>query len=60
MNPEMLIKMKFTFDTGFNLLVYGVGSKRKLLNDFVAQYFKTKYTTIIVNGFHNGTTFKDI
>lgn len=57
---------------GFNLIFYGLGSKRKLLNEFATTYLATgnhsgvlnkdniHFPVLIVNGFFPSITIKDI
>jgi origin recognition complex subunit 2 len=49
----------FELHAGFNLVFYGYGSKRNLLNDF-AQSSLTDGPMIVVNGFFPSITIKDI
>eukprot|EP00347_Sterkiella_histriomuscorum_P014737 403359737 len=52
-------QMKYYLECGFNLLVYGVGSKRNLVNQFVQSYL-SEDPKLIVNGFHSGVSIKSI
>lgn len=44
---------------GFNLLLYGVGSKMKLLQTFKAE-FLYEYPSVTINGFNPGITVQEI
>ncbi|CDW82556.1 origin recognition complex subunit 2 [Stylonychia lemnae] len=50
---------KYFLDCGFNLLIYGIGSKRKLINNFIQHYLQQE-PCIILNGFHSATTIKSL
>lgn len=50
-------ELEFYLDCEFNLLVYGVGSKRKTLNRFAERVVMPQ---IIVNGYHAATTIKSV
>lgn len=52
-------RMKYYLDCGFNLLVYGVGSKRNILNYFTSTHI-TSDSCLIINGFHSATNIKVI
>ncbi|KAG6329505.1 hypothetical protein ID866_9584 [Astraeus odoratus] len=45
---------------GFNLLFYGFGSKRAILNKFATECLSKKGHVVVVNGFQPNTTLKDI
>jgi hypothetical protein len=49
--------MEYYLDCEFNLLIYGVGSKRKLINRFHDRIAMPKF---VVNGYHAGTTIKAV
>jgi hypothetical protein len=49
----------FEMQYGFNLLFYGYGSKKKLLNEFASSYFKGK-PLLTVNGFFPSVNLKSI
>ena len=49
--------MKFYLESGFNLLVYGFGSKWAILNDFVQTHLEFK-ETVVFNGYHNQINVK--
>ena len=52
-------QMKYYLNCGFNLLIYGVGSKRNFVNRLV-QYHLATDPCLVINGFHSGTTMKTI
>lgn len=52
-------QMKYFLDCGFNLLVFGSGSKRSLMNVFVDNMVSDQ-PCFIVNGYHSGTNLKVI
>lgn len=54
---EMHQNMKHYLNCGFNILLYGVGSKRNFLNNFVQQYLYVE-PKVYVNGFHSAITMK--
>ena len=43
--------MKYYINCGFNILLYGVGSKRWFLNNFALQCLANDGPVLIVNGF---------
>jgi len=51
--------MKHYLNCGFNLLIYGVGSKRDFINNF-AQTCLSGEPLLYVNGFHSGANMKAI
>jgi origin recognition complex subunit 2 len=51
--------MKFMLDCGFNLLIYGYGSKRDAIN-FFHQNHLLEEETIIFNGYHTACNMKII
>lgn len=53
-------KMKFMLDCGFNLLVYGVGSKLDLMNLFVQLQIQGQANVLIFNAYHQGCNMKRI
>ncbi|KAI8925228.1 origin recognition complex subunit 2-domain-containing protein [Entophlyctis helioformis] len=48
----------FELDAGFNLLFYGFGSKRQLLQDFAVECLAPDHPVLIVNGFFPSVTLK--
>src|SRR5690606_35202703 len=52
-------QMKYFLDCGFNLLIYGIGSKRRLINNFVVSYIGND-PVLVINGYHSSTTIKSI
>lgn len=49
--------MEYFLECEFNLLIYGVGSKRQIINDFTLRIEMHK---IIVNGYHAATTIRAV
>ena len=49
--------MEYFLNCEFNLLIYGVGSKREVINKFAV---RTDLPRIIVNGYHVGTSIKSL
>ena len=49
----------FQISNGFNILLYGVGSKQKLLEDFRKEYL-SESCHLVVNGFFPGLTIKQV
>jgi origin recognition complex subunit 2 len=47
-------------DEGFNLLFYGFGSKRRLLNRFVSSRLSKKGHAVVVNGHFPGISIRDV
>lgn len=47
-------------EEGFNLLFYGFGSKRRVLNDLVRQRLSTRGHCVVINGHFPGTTIRDV
>ncbi|KAF8125625.1 origin recognition complex, subunit 2 [Boletus edulis] len=47
-------------DQGFNLVFYGFGSKRAVLNDFATKELAHRGHVIAVNGYHPNITLKDV
>lgn len=56
-NARMFERMEYFLDCEFNLLIYGVGSKREQLNDFLTNL---SLPIMVVNGYHVGTTIKTV
>ena len=56
---EKFQEMKYFLDCGFNLLVYGIGSKRNLLNSFMTNQLDGQ-PCLVINGFHSATSIKSI
>ncbi|XP_012534379.2 origin recognition complex subunit 2 [Monomorium pharaonis] len=50
---------QFILEEGYSLLLYGIGSKRNLINDFHNEII-TNHPTLIINGFFPSLTLKDI
>lgn len=47
-------------DQGFNLVFYGFGSKRAVLNDFASKELAHRGHVVVVNGYHPNTVLKDV
>ncbi|KAG6896553.1 hypothetical protein C0992_007500 [Termitomyces sp. T32_za158] len=45
---------------GFNLLMYGLGSKRRALNEFATEYCAKSGHVVVVNGFQPEFAFRDL
>lgn len=52
-------KWMFILNEGFNILLFGLGSKRNLLNSFHSELLANQ-TVLVVNGFFPSLTIKDI
>ncbi|EWC45611.1 hypothetical protein DRE_05172 [Drechslerella stenobrocha 248] len=50
----------FELSEGFNVLLYGYGSKRKLLMEFAELEAALGHTVVVVNGYVGGLTIRDI
>ena len=58
---ELFQKMKFYQDCGLNILVYGVGSKRHILNLYLLEQLKLNgHSCVAINGYHSATSMKSI
>lgn len=58
-NPRTTLKTwKYYYECGFNLMIFGVGSKRNLINTFVSTFIEDP--KLVINGFHSGVTIKSI
>jgi hypothetical protein len=53
-------QMDYYISCGFNLLVFGVGSKRDAINNFAKNRIGARMPKLIVNGYHVGTTIKSV
>ncbi|KAF6201249.1 hypothetical protein GE061_005696 [Apolygus lucorum] len=58
-NQSMFKRWLFAMSQGFNVLLYGVGSKRNLLNSFHSKHLSSSHV-LVINGFFPGITLKDI
>lgn len=58
-NKTMFNQWALELYSGYNLMIYGLGSKRELINNFIESW-DTGYPIIIANGFNSATNFKDI
>jgi origin recognition complex subunit 2 len=47
------------FREGFNLLLYGLGSKRQIINDFRMSVLAEE-SVLVINGFFPGLTMKEV
>ena len=45
---------------GFNILCYGLGSKRQILNQFATDYCQKQGHVVVVNGFQPESSLKDV
>jgi hypothetical protein len=52
--------MLFYLECEMSLLIYGVGSKRPLLEVFLAKYVYHEYPSMVVRGYHSGLMPKTI
>lgn len=61
LKSTMFPKMRYYLDCGFNLLVYGVGSKRGFLKEFSQLNISNASEPLIyVNGYNTGANIKSI
>lgn len=51
---------QFELSQGFNILLYGYGSKRKLLMEFAKQIYTNPSSLVVINGYVPTLTVKDI
>ncbi|XP_044761299.1 origin recognition complex subunit 2 isoform X2 [Coccinella septempunctata] len=58
-NKTMFTKWLYLLHENFNILIYGLGSKRRILTEFQEE-FLTDYPVIVVNGFFPSLSIKDI
>ncbi|VDC00298.1 unnamed protein product [Peniophora sp. CBMAI 1063] len=58
--PSEYSRWERELDAGFNLLFYGMGSKRGALNDFVTRRLRKKGHIIVLNAFNPHFALKDI
>lgn len=52
-------KWMFLLDEGFSILLYGLGSKRSIIESFQNQML-TKHDIVVVNGFFPGISMKEV
>jgi hypothetical protein len=58
---ENFSKMKFYQDCGFNIMCFGVGSKRDILNAYAVEHISwADHSVSIVNGYNPGTGIKSV
>lgn len=51
--------MRHYLNCGMNILLYGVGSKRKFLNLFTMKHVVNE-PTLVINGFHSAASMKSV
>lgn len=52
--------MMFYLMCDMNLLIYGVGTKRNIIQDFMLEQVQPDYPSLIVRGYHNGLVPRQI
>lgn len=60
LHKSSFAQWQFEISQGFNVLLYGYGSKRRLLMEFAKQIYTTPSTLVVVNGYVPTLTAKDI
>ncbi|KAK9871286.1 hypothetical protein WA026_011556 [Henosepilachna vigintioctopunctata] len=58
-NKSMFTKWLYVLHENFNILVYGLGSKKKLIEEFSDEFLQNS-PVIVVNGFFPSLSIKDI
>lgn len=58
MNSKNISQFDF-YREGFNILLYGFGSKRQIINDFRMSMLEDK-SVLVINGFFPGLTLKEV
>jgi len=53
-------KMKYLLDCGFNVLLYGVGSKTDFINFFCQTQLLQTESVLMMNGYHTNCTIKHV
>ncbi|KAF9523281.1 origin recognition complex, subunit 2 [Crepidotus variabilis] len=53
-------RMTCELDEGFNILCYGLGSKRRLLNQFAREWCSKRGHVVVANGFQPDFSLKDL
>ena len=54
-------EMHYFFRLGFNICIYGIGSKWSFIKSFYETHLKvTRDLFLVINGFHPATIFKSI
>ena len=53
------MRMKHYINCGFNLLIYGVGSKWTFINNYLQRHMKDDHC-LVVNGYHSATNMKTV
>jgi hypothetical protein len=51
--------MRHYINCGFNLLIYGIGSKWSFINNFAHKFLQEDHR-IFVNGYHSATNMKSV
>jgi len=59
LNLNIFYKIRWFYREGFNLLLYGFGSKRQIINDFRISVLE-KESVLVINGFFPGLTLKEV
>ena len=57
---ELFARFMCELREGFNVLCYGLGSKRRLLNEFARDHCSQQGHVIVVNGFRPESSMKDV
>ena len=53
--------MNFYQDCGLNICMYGVGSKRNILNEYLNDVLRSGgHSVSVVNGYHSGCSIKNV
>lgn len=60
LHKSSFAQWQFELSQGFNVLLYGYGSKRRLLMEFAKQVYTTPSSLVVVNGYVPTLTAKDI
>jgi hypothetical protein len=53
-------RMRYFLESGFNLLIYGIGSKRNIMNEFAHNIYNSGEPVLVVNGYHSATNIRTI
>ncbi|KAI0689712.1 origin recognition complex, subunit 2 [Cytidiella melzeri] len=57
---KLFTRLLFELEQGFNLLFYGAGSKRNVLNNLAAHLYDMEHDVLAVNAFNPSFTIKDL
>jgi len=57
---ELFARFMCELREGFNILCYGLGSKRQILNQFALDFCQTQGHVVVVNGFQPESSLKDV